>query len=90
MFARFASPCSDLVRSDESLILERALPPWLERASLTDSVVPQEPGTSDDIVCFAKKQNANFDLFEKVNVNGDDASPLWKYLKHKQGGTFGE
>lgn len=50
----------------------------------------QEPGTSDDIVCFAKKQNAHFDLFEKVNVNGDDASPLWKYLKHKQGGTFGD
>lgn len=50
----------------------------------------QEPGSADDIVCFAKKQNANFDLFEKVNVNGDDASPLWKFLKNKQGGTFGD
>jgi phospholipid-hydroperoxide glutathione peroxidase len=35
------------------------------------------------------KKNANFDLFEKIEVNGDNASPLWKYLKHKQGGTLG-
>lgn len=26
---------------------------------------------------------------KKVNVNGDDAEPFFKYLKHKQGGTFG-
>ncbi|XP_059473065.1 uncharacterized protein LOC132195231 isoform X2 [Neocloeon triangulifer] len=50
----------------------------------------QEPGSSEDIVCFAMKNNANFDLFEKVDVNGDSASPLWKYLKHKQGGTLGD
>ncbi|XP_065331505.1 uncharacterized protein Gtpx isoform X2 [Cloeon dipterum] len=49
----------------------------------------QEPGSSEDIVCFAMKNNANFDLFEKVDVNGDNASPLWKYLKSKQGGTLG-
>jgi len=36
------------------------------------------------------KNNANFDLFEKIDVNGDNASPLWKYLKQKQGGTLGE
>lgn len=28
-------------------------------------------------------------MFDKVNVNGDEAHPLFKYLKHKQGGTFG-
>lgn len=50
----------------------------------------QEPGTNEDIVCFATKNNANFDFFDKVKVNGDDASPLWKYLKKEQGGTFGE
>lgn len=27
-----------------------------------------------------------FDLFSKVHVNGDNAHPLWKYLKSKQGG----
>jgi glutathione peroxidase-family protein len=29
-------------------------------------------------------------MFEKVDVNGNNAHPLWKYLKHKQGGTLGE
>lgn len=28
-------------------------------------------------------------MFSKINVNGDGADPLWKYLKHKQGGTLG-
>lgn len=50
----------------------------------------QEPGTSEDIVCFAKKKNATFDMFEKIEVNGKNAHPLWKYLKYKQSGTFGD
>ncbi|XP_039278354.1 probable phospholipid hydroperoxide glutathione peroxidase isoform X2 [Nilaparvata lugens] len=50
----------------------------------------QEPGSAEDIVCFAKKKNANFDMFEKIEVNGRDAHPLWKYLKLKQPGTFGD
>uniref|UniRef100_A0A1B6LLR7 Glutathione peroxidase n=1 Tax=Graphocephala atropunctata TaxID=36148 RepID=A0A1B6LLR7_9HEMI len=50
----------------------------------------EEPGSSEDIVCFAISHNAKFDLFEKVNVNGDEAHPLWKYLKHKQGGMLGD
>jgi phospholipid-hydroperoxide glutathione peroxidase len=29
-------------------------------------------------------------MFSKVNVNGSDSHPLWNYLKHKQGGTFGD
>jgi len=31
-----------------------------------------------------------FDMFEKIDVNGDNANPLWKYLKSKQGGTLGK
>ncbi|KOB75897.1 Glutathione peroxidase, partial [Operophtera brumata] len=49
----------------------------------------QEPGNSEELVCFAADRKVKFDLFEKVDVNGDSASPLWKYLKHKQGGTLG-
>ncbi|XP_026480754.1 probable phospholipid hydroperoxide glutathione peroxidase [Ctenocephalides felis] len=49
----------------------------------------QEPGNNEEIVCFAKQKNAKFDMFEKVNVNGSDAHPLWIYLKNKQGGTLG-
>lgn len=49
----------------------------------------QEPGDPEQIVCFARDRNVKFDMFEKVNVNGDGAHPLWNYLKHKQGGTLG-
>ncbi|OQR80266.1 phospholipid hydroperoxide glutathione peroxidase [Tropilaelaps mercedesae] len=30
------------------------------------------------------KQGVKFDMFAKINVNGKDAHPLWKYLKSKQ------
>lgn len=49
----------------------------------------QEPGNSDEICSFANRQKVKFDLFEKINVNGDNAHPLWKYLKKEQGGTLG-
>ncbi|KAF7994175.1 hypothetical protein HCN44_011444 [Aphidius gifuensis] len=48
----------------------------------------QEPGDSKEIMEFAKSRNAKFEIFEKVNVNGDDAHPLWKYLKQEQSGTL--
>lgn len=49
----------------------------------------QEPGSSDQICAYAKKKNINFDMFDKVDVNGDNAHPLWNFLKMKQPGTFG-
>ncbi|XP_043499406.1 probable phospholipid hydroperoxide glutathione peroxidase isoform X2 [Polistes fuscatus] len=49
----------------------------------------QEPGNSDDICSFADRQKVKFDLFEKIDVNGENTHPLWKYLKKHQGGTFG-
>ncbi len=50
----------------------------------------QEPGTSEEIKCFISgyKGDGKFDVFSKVNVNGEDAHPLWKYLKEKQGGLL--
>jgi phospholipid-hydroperoxide glutathione peroxidase len=48
----------------------------------------QEPGDSEQIQCFLKDNKVKFDLFEKVDVNGKEASPLWKYLKKEQGGTL--
>lgn len=50
----------------------------------------QEPGSNDEICTFASKHGAKFDFFSKIDVNGENAHPLWKYLKHKKGGTFGE
>ncbi|XP_044737867.1 probable phospholipid hydroperoxide glutathione peroxidase isoform X1 [Chrysoperla carnea] len=49
----------------------------------------QEPGNNEEIVCFAKKRNATFDFFDKIDVNGKNTHPLWSFLKHKQGGTLG-
>ncbi|GLH06001.1 Glutathione peroxidase [Gryllus bimaculatus] len=60
---------------------------WKSASSVYDFT---EPGGSEEIQCFALKSNVKFDLFQKVDVNGDNASPLWKYLKMKQGGTLGD
>ena len=41
----------------------------------------QEPGTEDEIAKFCKsKYDVSFDMFAKVDVNGDNASPLFKTL----------
>ncbi|KAG5684277.1 hypothetical protein PVAND_013513 [Polypedilum vanderplanki] len=48
----------------------------------------QEPGNAEEIQCFLKDRKVKFDLFEKIDVNGKDAHPLWKYLKKEQGGTL--
>lgn len=48
----------------------------------------QEPGTNDEIKAFADGYGVKFDMFEKIDVNGSDAHPLFKYLKAKQGGML--
>jgi len=50
----------------------------------------QEPGCSVDIQEFLKKNNVEFDVYEKVDVNGNDAAPIYKWLKSKQGGFLVE
>ena len=41
----------------------------------------QEPGTEEEIAKFCKsKYDVSFDMFAKVEVNGDNASPLFKKL----------
>jgi len=41
----------------------------------------QEPGTAEEIAAFCEeKYGVTFDLFAKINVNGDDAAPLYQYL----------
>ncbi|XP_054163510.1 phospholipid hydroperoxide glutathione peroxidase-like [Oppia nitens] len=49
----------------------------------------QEPGCDVDIKEFVKKNNARYDFFSKVDVNGDNAHPLWKWLREQQSGIFG-
>ncbi|KAJ8931816.1 hypothetical protein NQ314_015212 [Rhamnusium bicolor] len=50
----------------------------------------EEPGDSAKICQFVQSKHVTFDVFEKINVNGNDAHPLWNYLKYKQGGTLGD
>ena len=41
----------------------------------------QEPGTEEEILAFCKRDyGVTFDLFEKIDVNGENAAPLYKYL----------
>jgi len=49
----------------------------------------QEPGTEAEIKEFIKQYNVSFDMFSKINVNGNGTHPLWSYLKNKLGGTMG-
>ncbi|ETL89228.1 hypothetical protein, variant [Phytophthora nicotianae] len=47
----------------------------------------QEPGTAEDILKFTKeKYHVTFPLFAKVDVNGENAHPLFKFLKTKLDG----
>ena len=48
----------------------------------------QEPGDGEEIQCFARDHKVKFDLFEKIDVNGNDAHPLYKFLKKEQGGML--
>ncbi len=46
----------------------------------------QAPGDDDEIHEFCTmKYNTTFDQFKKIEVNGDNAIPLYKYLKEQKG-----
>ena len=45
----------------------------------------QEPGSEEEIVKFCQsKYNVSFDLFAKIDVNGPEASPVYKTLTSKE------
>ena len=50
----------------------------------------QEPGTHEEIQQFCETHyGVTFPLFAKVDVNGDDAAPLYKHLKNAKKGLLG-
>lgn len=50
----------------------------------------QEPGDEKEIKDFCSlTYDVSFPMFAKIKVNGDDAHPLYKYLKSEQGGILG-
>ena len=50
----------------------------------------QEPGNADEIASFCKlTYDVTFPLMAKVDVNGDDATPLYKWMKGEAPGLMG-
>jgi glutathione peroxidase len=50
----------------------------------------QEPGGSEEIGAFCQKNyGVSFPMFSKIEVNGEHAHPLYKYLKSEKGGILG-
>ena len=47
----------------------------------------QEPDSNEEILFFCQgKYDVQFDMFAKIDVNGDNTAPLYKYLKSEQSG----
>ncbi|MHA3839646.1 glutathione peroxidase [Sphingomonas aestuarii] len=50
----------------------------------------QEPGDAAEIASFCSlTYDVTFPVFAKVDVNGDDAAPIFKHLKKAQKGVLG-
>jgi glutathione peroxidase len=50
----------------------------------------QEPGSEDEIKAFCERNyGVTFPLFAKIDVNGDNAHPLYRHLKAARKGVLG-
>src|SRR5476649_2112457 len=50
----------------------------------------QDPGSNEEIGEFCTKNyGVSFPMFEKIDVNGDGAHPLYQWLKTEKGGLLG-
>ena len=50
----------------------------------------QEPGSEKEIASFCERNyGVTFPLFRKIDVNGDDAAPVYKWLKKEKPGLLG-
>jgi glutathione peroxidase len=50
----------------------------------------QEPGSAEEIGAFCEKNyGVSFPMFEKIDVNGPGAHPLYRFLKKERPGLFG-
>ncbi len=50
----------------------------------------QDPGSNDEIGAFCQRNyGVSFPMMSKVDVNGDDAHPLWQWLTAEAPGLLG-
>ncbi|KAL5550717.1 hypothetical protein UlMin_000896 [Ulmus minor] len=51
----------------------------------------QEPGSNEEIKEFVcTRFKTEFPIFDKIEVNGDNSAPLYKFLKKAKWGFFGD
>ncbi len=51
----------------------------------------QEPGTAEEIGSFCQKNyGVSFPMHAKIDVNGSDAHPLYRFLRTEKGGILGD
>lgn len=51
----------------------------------------QDPGTNEDIASFCQMNyGVTFPMFAKIDVNGDHAHPLYKYLTEETSGVLND
>ncbi|QIG46197.1 glutathione peroxidase [Nocardioides anomalus] len=51
----------------------------------------QEPGSEEEIGAFCERNyGVTFPMFSKVDVNGDGAHPLFRWLREQKGGLLGD
>jgi len=56
----------------------------------SNEFLSQEPGSNSDISEFCRlTYGVKFDMFSKIDVNGRNANPLYKYLKQQATGILG-
>jgi glutathione peroxidase len=56
-----------------------------------DQFANQEPGDEAEIAGFCQRNyGVTFPMFSKVDVNGDDAHPLFEWLRSEEGGLIGD
>lgn len=56
----------------------------------SNQFMQQEPGESNEIEQFCKvNYGVTFQMFDKIDVNGDGAHPLYHYLKNEAPGLLG-
>jgi len=56
-----------------------------------DQFANQEPGSEDEIAEFCQRNyGVSFQMFSKIDVNGDNAHPLFKWLRQQKSGLLGD
>ena len=51
----------------------------------------QEPGTADEIGEFCQRNyGVSFPMFDKIEVNGENTHPLYRWLRTEKGGVLGD